>query len=435
MLAFLGFAMVTTFMVLIMTGKISPLITLILIPTLYGVIGGFAPELGPMMVDGIKSLAPTGVMLLFAILYFGIMIDAGLFEPLVRRILKWVKGDPFKIILATAGIALLVSLDGDGSSMYLIVVGAMLPLYRRVKINPLILTCILMQCSHVMNTLPWGGPTARASSALQVPINDIFLPLLIPMILVILYILSMAVYFGKKERARLGVLSFVDLTPTTEEYEETEIPKVSERHKKLLPVNFLLTVVLMISLVMNLLPLSVLFMLGFCFAMMINYPKISDQQDKLKELAGNAVPVSAMVFAAGIFTGILSGTKMVDAMAQTILQFIPETMGPFMAVIVAILSIPFTFFMSNDAFYFGILPIMAKAAAAYGFTTTEVGIASIVGQQVHLLSPLVPSTFLLTGLVKVNFGEHQKFTLLWSLGGALVMLLGLLLIGSIPLYK
>ena len=28
----------------------------------------------------ISNLAPTGVMLMFAILYFGIMIDAGLFE-------------------------------------------------------------------------------------------------------------------------------------------------------------------------------------------------------------------------------------------------------------------------------------------------------------------------------------------------------------------
>ncbi len=53
--------------------------------------------------DGIKKLAPTGVMLMFAILYFGIMIDAGLFEPLVKWILAWVKGDPYKVVVATAG--------------------------------------------------------------------------------------------------------------------------------------------------------------------------------------------------------------------------------------------------------------------------------------------------------------------------------------------
>lgn len=427
--------MVITFMILIMSGKLSALLSLILIPTLFGVMAGFSHELGPMMLEGLRNLAPTGIMLLFAILYFGIMIDAGLFEPLVKWILKRVKGDPLKIIMATAGISLLVSLDGDGSSMYLIVVGAMLPLYRRLKINPLILTCILMQSSHIMNVLPWGGPTARAGSALNVPINDIFLPSLIPMLMTIFWILGMSFYFGKKERARLGISQNVDLTTLHEEYEEPEKPEVSERHKKLLPVNLTLTIVLMISLVLNFFPLPVLFMIGFCLAMMINYPERALQQEKLRHLSGNAVPVAAMVFAAGIFTGILSGTKMVDAMAQTVLAVIPDALGPFMGVIVAFLSIPFTFFMSNDAFYFGILPILSKAAVTYGFTTTEIGIASIVGQQVHLLSPLVPSTYLLTGLVKVDFGTHQRFTFPWAFGSAFIMLLSMIIFGAFPFIK
>jgi CitMHS family citrate-Mg2+:H+ or citrate-Ca2+:H+ symporter len=42
-----------------------------------------------MMLEGIKKIAPTGVMLMFAILYFGVMIDAGLFDPLVRVILRF----------------------------------------------------------------------------------------------------------------------------------------------------------------------------------------------------------------------------------------------------------------------------------------------------------------------------------------------------------
>src|SRR4051794_35442629 len=45
----------------------------------FALIGGFGGSMGPMMLDGIRNLAPTGVMLLFAILYFGVMIDAGLF--------------------------------------------------------------------------------------------------------------------------------------------------------------------------------------------------------------------------------------------------------------------------------------------------------------------------------------------------------------------
>src|SRR5262249_61564584 len=77
MLTVLAYSMVISFMVLIITKRMSALIALIVIPIVFGVIGGFAAELGPMMLDGVKTLAPTGVMLLFAILYFGVMIDAG----------------------------------------------------------------------------------------------------------------------------------------------------------------------------------------------------------------------------------------------------------------------------------------------------------------------------------------------------------------------
>ena len=128
MLSILGFGMVITFMYLIMSKRLSPLVALITIPIVFALMGGFGADIDQMMLDGIKKIAPTGVMLMFAILYFGVMIDAGLFDPLVRIILRLVKGDPMKIVLGTAALAMLISLDGDGSTTYMITVSAMLPL-------------------------------------------------------------------------------------------------------------------------------------------------------------------------------------------------------------------------------------------------------------------------------------------------------------------
>lgn len=124
-----------------------------------------------MMLTGIINLAPTGVMLMFAILYFGIMIDAGLFDPVVRRILQLVGGDPMKIVVGSAVLAMIVSLDGDGSTTYMVTVSAMLPLCVRLGISRLILTCVIMLAGGVFNILPWGGPTARAASALDVDVG------------------------------------------------------------------------------------------------------------------------------------------------------------------------------------------------------------------------------------------------------------------------
>lgn len=174
-------------------------------------------------------------------------------------------------------------------------------------------------------------------------------------------------------------------------------------------------------------------MIGFAVAIMINHPSVGEQKAFLSRHAGNVLAVSGLIFAAGIFTGILAGTKMVDAMASSVIAIVPPSLGPYLAVVTGILSIPFTFFISNDAFYYGVLPILAKAAQAYGISAAEMGRASVIGQPVHLLSPLVPSTYLLVGLAGIEFGDHQRFTIKWSLLTSLLMLAVGLATAVIPL--
>ena len=443
MLTFLGFAMVMTFMYLIMTKRLSPLIALTMVPIAFAVLAWalsseFASlghvkldALGPMMLDGIRKLAPTGVMLLFAILYFAVMIDTGLFDPAVRWILKLVKGDPLKVAMGTVFLTLVVSLDGDGSTTYMICVAAMFPLYRRLGMNPLIMTCLMLLSSGVMNLTPWGGPTARAASALHVDPADVFVPMIAPMLLAIAWLFFLAYLYGRSERARLGILQ----SGETEGADVTVSQCAEARRPHLRWFNGLLTLALMAALIMGVLPMPVLFMIAFGIAMTVNYRCLNMQKQRIAAHAENVLAVVSLIFAAGIFTGILSGTGMVDAMSKGLLAVIPDALGPYMAVITALVSLPFTFFISNDAFYFGVLPVLAEAAAAYGISPVEIARASIVGQPVHLLSPLVPSTYLLVGLAKVEFGDHQRFTLKWATVTCMFLLVGALLLGVFPLYS
>ena len=499
MLTALAYSMVVVFMYLIMTKRLPALVALIVVPIAFGLIGGFGPELGTMMLTGIKALAPTGVMLMFAILYFGIMIDAGLFDPVVRLILRVVQGDPMKIVVGTAALAMFISLDGDGATTYMITVSAMLPLYKRLGMSKLVLACVIMLAGGVFNILPWGGPTARAASALGVDVSQIFVPMILPMAVTALWVLFVAYILGMKERRRVGVISMENLAMarpvpdavavqpagaelavpgrmdgttgmqanypagpaldsnvhhmpgsradaattasmaagtsaggTAPEPAMPAIPTSGVARPKLIWVNFILTAALLVSLIMGLLPLPVLFMIFFAIAIMINYPGLQEQKERIAEHAPNVLPVVSLIFAAGIFVGILQGTKMVDAIAASVITAIPTWMGPYMAVVTGILSIPFTFFISNDAFYFGIVPVLAKAGAVYGISAVEIGRASIIGQPVHLLSPLVASTYLLVGLSEVEFGDHQRYTLLWSISAALVMLVAAIVFGVIP---
>ncbi|MCE4280773.1 CitMHS family transporter, partial [Xanthomonas hortorum] len=331
MLTALGFGMVITFMYLIMSKRLSPLVALITVPIVFALLGGFGTGINEMMLEGIKKIAPTGVMLMFAILYFGVMIDAGLFDPLVGRILRLVKGDPLKIVMGTAILAMLISLDGDGSTTYMITVSAMLPLYQRLGMNALNLTCVTILASGVMNLTPWGGPTARAATALHVDPADVFVPLVPAMAMAIAGIIALAWLLGMRERRRLGVVRLPadgNWLDTSLPEENDALPRVEDtedmKRPELLWVNLILTLALMAALVVGVLPMPVLFMIGFALALMINYPNLAEQRRRLVNHAGNVLSVVSLIFAAGIFTGILSNTGMVEAMSRSFLAVIPD---------------------------------------------------------------------------------------------------------------
>ena len=372
-------------------------------------------------------------MLMFAILYFGIMIDSGLFDPVISKILKFVKGDPLKIVVGTAILTIIVSLDGDGTTTYMITVSAMYPLYKRLGMNPLILAGVVMLGAGVTNLTPWGGPTARVMSALGLEASELFTPLIPGMIAGAIWVVFVAYYLGK-ERKRLGIMDvqYLKQMQTMDEQVATVEAAVHKR-PKLLWINFLLTATLLVCLILEVMPLPVLFTVAFAIAVMINYPNLEQQKERIASHAGNVLAVVSLVFLCRYFHWYFIWNKMVDAMANSVVTLIPDALGPQLPIITALLSMPFTFFMSNDAFYFGVLPILTKAAT-YGISAAEMGRASLLGQPVHLLSPLVASTYLLVGMAKVDFGEHQRFTLLWAVGTTMVMLITGIVIGIIQ-YK
>ncbi|MBP3041678.1 citrate transporter [Bacillaceae bacterium Marseille-Q3522] len=430
MLSILGFTMIVVFMYLIMSKRLNALNALIIIPVIFALIGGFL-DLGPMMMKGITSIAPTAIMVTFAILYFGILIDAGMFDPLVNKMVKISKGDPLKIAVTTAILSLLVGLDGDGTITYLIVVTALLPLYNRIGMNKLILACLPAMSMGIMNILPWGGPTARVMSIFQYDVMKLLGPIIPSIIAGAVYVIALGFFFGLRERKRIGVkkLSAEEEIAATSESDFIQALK----RPRLFWFNFIFTLLLIAALLKAILPLPVLFMIGFVIVMIVNYPNVKDQKERIEAHAGNILTVTSLIFAAGIFAGILEGTKMVDAMAASLVALIPDFLGPQLPAIVALTSMPFTFVMANDPYYFGIIPVLAETAAGFGIDKLEIAQASLLGQPLHLLSPLVGSVYVLIGLVGIELREHLKFSVKYAVGTALVMIITAIIFGALSI--
>lgn len=483
MLVILGFAMIAVFMVLIMTKKLTPVLALIIVPTVFGLFAGAGLGIGDMVMDSMKSMTSTAALLMFAIIYFGLMIDVGLFDPLVKFILRKLGNDPAKVVLGTALLAAAVSLDGDGSTTFILTTAAMLPIYLRLKMSPVVLTCVAGLANGTMNIVPWGGPTARAATALNIDVNDVFVPMIPSLLAGITVVLAFAWILGLQERNRLratqpeiwgvpdtaegfdggaaaggtasaggsgngrgrngtnpggaapavdgstpGGVALLERPETLVDDKDTAMadtaldPNRSTLRPKLFWFNLALTVAVMGMLIADLVPLPYVFMVGSAIALLVNFPNVKDQAAQIVAHAPSVVAVVSMVMAAAVLTGVLTGTGMVEAMSAWLVQIIPSSMGPLMAVITGVLSIPMTFFMSNDAFYFGVLPVLSETAAHYGISGAEMARASITGQPFHMQSPLVPAILLLVSLAKVDLGDHHKKVLWRSAVVSLVML-------------
>lgn len=427
-LALLGFGMIATFMTLIMGRFLSAVLALILVPLVFGLLAGHGQDLGGMAIEGVANLAPTAAALVFAVLFFSLMTDAGLFDPLVRSAVRFAKGDPVRVTLATTAVAAIVSLDGDGATTAIVTIGAFLPVYRRLGMNPLILAVILGSANSIINIMPWGGPTARVASALQVSPTDVFVPLLPAMAAGLAGTFVIAWFLGRRERARLGVqnIEVGEFGPLFDRPAGVERPRMFW-------FNLILTLAVLAGAVFQILPLPILMMIGLAIGAVLNYPSIASQRERIAAHAPNALPIALLIFAAGVFTGILEGTGMVDAMGRSLLAITPESLGPYFGPLIAIMSGPFTFVMSNDAYYFGIVPVISETAGHFGLSPVEVARASLMGQTVHALSPLIAAIYLVASLLKAEVGDMQRFALPFAIILQIVMVIVALATGAIPL--
>lgn len=428
MLAFLGLFTILLLLFLVITKKASPVIALILIPVVTGVLAGKTTELPGMISEGLQAIAPTGVMFVFAILFFGILLDAGTFQPIIDRLLKIAGNDPIKIALATAVLAMLVHLDGSGAVTFLVVIPALAPIYDQLGMKRITLACIVALSAGTMNMVPWGGPTIRAATALNVSVTELFNPMVIPLLTGLATVFGIAFFLGKSEKNRLRIQLTTTISRNSGESNPLHRPK-------LFWINILLIVLAITSIILSWAPPFVVFMVAFALALLTNFPKVEEQKKRIDAHAKEAMLMASILFAAGCFTGILKGSGMMEAMAGTVQTLLPEQLGRQLPLLTGLVAMPASLLFDPDSFYFGILPLLSSTATTFGASSLEVGQAAILGQMTtgFPISPLTGSTFLLVGLAGVELGDHQKKTIPLAFLVTLVMLFVSILLGIISI--
>lgn len=435
MLSLIGLITIIVIVGLLMSGRVTPIVALVLVPIVGAFVAGFNfIEIGDFFTSGVNSVISVVVMFIFAILFFGIMQDAGVFNPLINTMIKLSRGNVVYVAVATVVIAAVAHLDGSGASTFLITIPALLPLYKKLRMNPYLLLLLVGTSASIMNMVPWAGPLGRTSTVLDVDVTELWRDLLPIQLIGLVLLIVVAIFLGMREK-RLIEKRTLGEEGAVEELSDSPLDNQSDEslaRPKLIWVNALLALAVIGLLVWGEVPAGFVFMIGLSIALPLNYPKVTDQMERIKTHAPNALLMGSIILAAGSFLGILNGTNMLDSIATDLVKVLPAFIVPYLHIIIGFFGVPFDLLLSTDAYYFALLPIVDQVVMTFGVPSLSVAYAMIIGNIIGtFVSPFSPALWLALGLAGLEMGKHIRYSFIFMWAFSIVLLIIAVLLGVI----
>ncbi|BCZ19282.1 hypothetical protein NHP190012_09240 [Helicobacter sp. NHP19-012] len=364
--------------------------------------------------QGIGKVAHIAIMFIFAILFFGVLNDVGVFNPLINALIKLSQGSVVAVCVGTCLIAMIAHLDGSGASTFLVVIPPLLPIYKRLNMNPYLLLLLVAASAGVANMLPWGGPLGRIASVLGTDVSALYTPLIKVQLLGFACILLMAVFLGFKEKRRI-------MKTGLEVQGGLGVQTLD--HPRFFWINVVTALIALGSVMLKILPPEFCFLLALCAVLLINYANPKERMAKVKEYAPEAISMAVILLAAGVYIGILSGSGMLVDLAQHLSLLLPDFATKHLHIITGVFGVPFELLLDTNGYYFTLFPIVAHITAPYGVSGEATGYAMLIGSIVGtFVSPFAPALWLGLGLAKLSMGRHIAYSFFWLWGLSLVVL-------------
>ncbi|GAA0335561.1 citrate:proton symporter [Oceanobacillus sp. FSL W7-1293] len=449
-LTIVGLLIIFSIVGLLISNKISPIVGMTVIPIIGAFIAGFNfEELSEFLASGSEQVMGVVIMFIFAIVYFGIMQDSGLFNPFIRFMILVTKGNVIIVAMATAIIGMIAQLDGAGASTFLLCIPALLPLYKELHMSRYLLLLLVALSASVINMIPWGGPSARAATVIDMDLIDFYLPLIPVQVIGAVLILLLAALLGLREKKKISKkaaageitlsenVNIVAIADNFTKKQNEEMAQAKEQPRDISwrnAANLVLTVLVLGTMMAGLLAPQYAFMIGVAIALPLNYKGVDNQMNRVKEHAPNALMMAAVILAAGVFLGVLNESGMLEQIALAAITIMPAFVVPVIHIIVGIFGVPLDLLTSTDAYYFALLPIVDQIASTQGIASVSTAYAMMIGNIIGtFVSPFSPALWLGIGLASANMGKHIKYSFFWLWGFSIVLLGCAILIGVVTL--
>lgn len=438
MLALIGVLGIGLFIYLLARGRhsmiVAFIIPIILIPVACGIYAGnlSLSDISTYITGGIQNTATLGIMAAFAVLYFTMMNDLGVFDVIVNFITRHIGKHIYPVLAATFFVAIASHLDGQAPSTILVTIPAMYPFFKKLKIRPQILAYVLSLAVGIWNFLPWGSVNLTNSVVMGLDVLDIW-NLLCPSMLIMSGFVLISLFFtARREEKRIaaGLNDNIEYKSLFAEEHDELSPEV----KKLLPFNTILTVALITFLFFNLVNTVVVFMTGYTIAVVVNYRTQKAQMAHFGANASTALMICLAMILGGVFGNVLSNCGVLTAMIKAIVSIFPENWSPWLLPIFGMLSFPLGWLLALTAYHFGVVPVIHGVAANYGYTALQSVAALAPGYSMTFMAcPMMPSTYLMLGVMNMDLKDHLRYSLPRLFGFSLLFLAVNIVLGTVPI--
>ena len=437
-LALLGFATVIAVIVLLLRNVTVPSLAFVSVSTITAIIlvvtkAFTLDEVAGFIKEGVKGVHGTAVLFIFSVLFFGVMTDAGMFDKIIGALMKKVGNNVVGVTLMTCIIAIIGHLDGGGASTFLITIPAMLPVYKRLHMRRETLLLICVTAMGVMNLMPWGGPTMRAASVIEMEPNDLWFQLMPMQVVGFVLAVGTAIFWGFQEKKRIAKLGDA-AAEEAGKYDDSDegAGNTDLARPQNFVFNVILTLAVIIVLVMDIFPAYYVFMVGCALGILVNYRGKKLHSSIIKSHASAGLSMASTILCAGVFLGVLSKSGIMEKMAIMMANVIPTSLGKFLPVIIGILSVPLALLFDTDSYFYGLLPVLVSVGNQFGVNPAHIAIAMVVCRNcATFISPVAPATYLGIGLAGVEIKDHIKYCFGWQWGVSIVCLVAGLIMGVI----
>lgn len=441
MLTAVGFIMLIIIVALLLSGKISLPPIFVIVPILACLICGFGGALTTTAKDGtvsvvtgllpilnatngyistgLSSVLNTVALFTFAVLYFSILNDVGMFDVIVKQVMRFLGNRVELVMWVACFVATISHLDGSGATTMLVTIPMMLPIFKKMKIRPEALLLLAALCSGSMNMTPWCSSVLRLTSATGADAMELWrfvLPLQACCLILSYLVVIPLARLEKKNGAGMTDEEFAELKASLDKPVETKVSM------KVIYFDMILTVVLLAAMLLGYLKSNMGFMIGLAIALMVNFPNPKEQTKKVKEFGGTALNMIMIIFSIGVLVGVLKDSGMTNAMVDAILAVVPEGLGSHLTWFISAISVPLSMFIGSDSVYMAIAPIMAGVVTNFGSTIQQMNAAFLIGACLSANLCLVgPTPYLALGLAGVEMKDNLKYCFGWVFGISLIV--------------